>query len=94
MESFSTFSGVRRVIARLETSLRSLEATVSSLGNNNNNNNNSNLLQGIGSPNGTLTVNGPAFYFDTTDPNNPTLWLKPSAGTNSNWINGGKYSNA
>lgn len=45
------------------------------------------LSTGTGDPNGVLTATGVAIYIDKTNPANPVMYLKTSAGTSNNeWV--------
>lgn len=45
------------------------------------------ITAGTGNPNGVVSATGVAIYIDKTDPANPEMYLKTSAGTSNNeWV--------
>lgn len=72
---------IRKILARLaaiESRITSSSAIVATA---------QSLSAGTGDPNGVVTATGVAIYIDKTDPANPEMYLKTSAGTSNNeWV--------
>ena len=70
--------GLVQLFNRIYARLKSLEARPAS---------NSNIIPGIGNPNGVQSATGAAIYLDKTDPNEIVWYIKTTTGTSNNeWV--------
>lgn len=54
-----------------------------------------NVIQGSGSPVGSVSATGPSVYLDNTTPSAPVLYVKSTTGTSSSdWVLVGTFSNS
>jgi len=81
VNKFSSFPGAARAIRELSSEVENTRRAIQTI------TRTQEILTGTGSPNSVVTVTGPAFYIDATNPSVPILWLKSTAGTSAtDWI--------